>query len=160
MTHLELLLERDDFGDTYTLGRLDIDGLHFGCVVEDVDRGLDSMMPANDIAAIKVRGVTAIPTGRYRLGVRWSPKHKRFVLYLIGVPGFQYIEIHTGNHERDTDGCLCVGLNRNEEDEVNRIGGSARAVKWLEDHYLEGIKAGTIVGYITITRSAAWKGKG
>ena len=152
MSILELLLTRDDFGATYTLGRLDIDQLHFGHVVEDVDRGLDAGMPLAELAARKVHGKTAIPTGRYRIRVRFSPKHDRKVLFLEAVAGFQWIEIHTGNSELDTDGCLCVGLTRTG-DPVNRISGSARAVKWLEDHYLVGIESGAIEAWITIRRA-------
>ena len=156
-TTVELLLTRDEFGATYTLGRLELDGLYFGPVVEDVDRGLGAGMPLADLQARKVHGKTAIPTGRYRIRVRYSPKHGRKLLYLEAVPDFQWIEIHAGNSELDTDGCLCVGLNRTG-DPVNRISGSARAVKWLEDHYLVGIESGAIEAWITIRRSASWRG--
>ena len=148
MTSVSLLLLRDEFQPARTIGALSIDGAPFGWVVEDVDRGLDSMMPLNDIAAKKVRGRTAIPTGDYAIGVRYSPKHGRDVLYLVGVPEFQYIEVHAGNTELDTDGCLCVGTVRTP----TGVAHSKAAVDWLEARYLAGVKSGAITARIRVAR--------
>lgn len=62
---------------------------------------------------VKVKGETRIPAGIYVLGLRWSPKfspkfnHK--MLWVLNVPGFEYILIHWGNTDLDTDGCLVLG---------------------------------------------------
>jgi len=147
-THVLFTLTRDEFQPVRTIGALAIDGAPFGWVVEDVDRGLDSMMPLNDIAARKVKGRTAIPTGDYAIGVRYSPKHQREVLYLIDVPGFQYIEVHSGNDETDTDGCLIIGTQRTP----TGVAHSRPAIDWLEKTYLAGIKDGSIVARIRVSR--------
>lgn len=59
--------------------------------------------------ARKKAGRTAIPEGRYPLVVAYSPKFRRWLPTLVGVPGFKGIRIHTGNTENDTRGCILVG---------------------------------------------------
>jgi hypothetical protein len=71
--------------------------------------------------AVKVHGETRIPAGRYRVEFRkvltgktekyrhqfpWFSWH----LWLQDVPGFQYVYIHVGNTDDDTDGCILVGF--------------------------------------------------
>ena len=72
---------------------------------------------------IKVYGETRIPEGTYQIKYRteggyFTKYKKRFpnlhndkrgVLQLIDVPNFEYILIHCGNTDNDTDGCLLVG---------------------------------------------------
>lgn len=118
---MELLLQRIARRDTYTIGRLYIDGERFCDTIEDTDRGLRQDLPLSVNQAKKRRGVTAIPVGRYRvtLGVK-SPKYSKKKQYdftggylprLVNVPAFDGILIHIGNTARDTDGCILVGRN-------------------------------------------------
>ena len=67
----------------------------------------------------KVPGETRIPAGRYEIMLRteggmhgrYSKKFDwhRGMLWLQSVPGFEWVYIHYGNYERDTDGCILVG---------------------------------------------------
>lgn len=121
---MELLLRRIARRDTYTIGHLYIDGRYFCDTIEDKDRGLRQDMQPSVIRATKRKGVTAIPTGRYRvtMDVR-SPKFSQkkyeknygfcdgYLPRLINVPGFEGVLIHVGNTARDTEGCLLVGKN-------------------------------------------------
>ena len=79
-------------------------------------------MPTSVNQAKKIRGQTAIPTGRYRvtLGVK-SPKYSKKKQYaacngylprLINVPAFDGILIHIGNTAADSEGCILVGRNK------------------------------------------------
>ena len=106
--------------DTYTIGRLYVDGIYFCDVLEDTDRGLDSGMPADEIRRRKVYGMTAIPTGAYDVLLAYSPKfaHRpwamkyRGMLPLIsGIPCYDRVFIHVGNTSDDTDGCPLLGMN-------------------------------------------------
>lgn len=121
---MELLLKRIARRDTYTIGHLYIDGRYFCDTIEDKDRGLRQDMQPSVIRATKRKGVTAIPTGRYRvtLDVRSQKfsqkKYKKnygfcdgYLPRLINVPGFEGVLIHIGNTARDTEGCLLVGKN-------------------------------------------------
>ena len=119
---MELELRRIARRDTYTIGRLSIDGKYFCDTCEDKDRGLRQDLPVSVNQARKVRGQTAIPTGRYRvtLGVK-SPKYSKkkqyaacngFVPRLINVPAFDGILIHIGNTAADSEGCILVGRNK------------------------------------------------
>ena len=119
---MELELKRIARRDTYTIGRLYIDGEYFCDTCEDRDRGLRQDLPTSVNQAKKIRGQTAIPVGRYRvtLGVK-SPKYSKKKQYaacngylprLINVPAFDGILIHIGNTAADSEGCILVGRNK------------------------------------------------
>ena len=118
---MELELKRIARRETYTIGRLYIDGEYFCDTIEDRDRGLKQDAPLAANRAKKVKGLTAIPTGRYQvtLGVQ-SPKFKYKKQYsfcngylprLLNVPAFDGILIHIGNTAADSEGCIIVGKN-------------------------------------------------
>lgn len=111
---MKLVSTRDRFADTWTTTTLTVNGLSFGHVCEDLDRGLLSTMPLTEIRKRKVPHLTAIPTGVYRMAWQWSEKHACFVPWILDVPGFEAIEIHSGNKPEDTDGCQCPGLERGD----------------------------------------------
>lgn len=119
---MELLLKRIARRDTYTIGHLYIDGAYFCDTCEDRDRGLRQDLPLSVNQVKKIRGQTAIPTGRYRvsLGVK-SQKYSKKKQYaacngylprLINVPAFDGILIHIGNTAADSEGCILVGKNK------------------------------------------------
>lgn len=110
---MNVLLERIAHKDTYTIGRLYINGVYQCDTLEDADRGLCENMSEAEIATRKIRGQTAIPTGEYRIDMRTvSPRFKRMLPRLIAVKGFQGVLIHSGNTSADTEGCILVGENR------------------------------------------------
>ena len=109
---MRIELVRIAFKDTYTIGKLYVDGKYFSDVLEDKDRGLDSSMTESEILEKKVKGETAIPTGHYVINITYSPKYKRMMPLLLDVKGFSGIRIHSGNTAKDTEGCLIVGKNK------------------------------------------------
>lgn len=79
-----------------TPGRLSVDGVFLVYTLEPPDAG-----PHPDI-----------PAGTYKVTVYPSPKFKRMVPQVVGVPGRAYIEIHPGNTDVDTEGCILLGTAR------------------------------------------------
>jgi hypothetical protein len=149
---MELLLDRIARRDTYTIGHLYIDGKRFCDTCEDTDRGLRQDLPLSVNQAKKRRGVTAIPTGRYRvtLGVK-SPKYSKkkqydfcngYVPRLINVPAFDGILIHIGNTAADSEGCILVGRNT----QVGKVLESTKTFKAL----YEVLKSARAPIYITV----------
>ena len=61
--------------------------------------------------ARKIKGISAIPEGRYAVVITWSPRMKQWLPLLLGVPMFSGIRIHAGNTAADTAGCILVGEN-------------------------------------------------
>ncbi len=70
---------------------------------------------------VKVRGETRIPAGTYQIKLRneggmtkryadkFGDMHKG-MLWLQNVDNFEWVYIHIGNREDQTDGCILVGL--------------------------------------------------
>ena len=55
----------------------------------------------------------AIPAGIYICQRRMSPKFGYDVFILENVPGHDFIEIHCGNFNSDSDGCILLGTTYN-----------------------------------------------
>jgi hypothetical protein len=82
---------------------------------------------------IKIPGETAIPAGRYRVIVDWSNRFRKYSLHILDVPNFAGIRIHSGNTDKDTEGCLLVGKAR----ALNALFGSHDAFVALWDRLTE-----------------------
>lgn len=120
---MELTLKRIAKRDTYTIGKLYVDGSYFCDTIEDKDRGLNNHMPLAEIKRKKVYAQTAIPTGKYEVLMdicspkysqkpKWKEYNGGFMPRLKDVPGYSGVLIHPGNTENDTMGCLLVGENK------------------------------------------------
>lgn len=116
---IELIrIERFKSEKDCTLSKMYIKGQYMGFVIED------------EIRKVKVKGETAIPQGTYDLDTRFSPRFSRFfdydsksktlisndkrtgkhpLIWIKNVPNFEFILIHWGNTDDDSDGCLIVG---------------------------------------------------
>jgi hypothetical protein len=118
---MELRLRRIARRETYTIGKLYIDGVYFCDTIEDKDRGLMQSLPASVNKAMKKAGATAIPTGKYQVTLKVksqkSSKKKQYDFCggyrprLINVPAFEGVLIHIGNTAKDTEGRILVGRN-------------------------------------------------
>jgi len=126
---MKLKLRRTAKKDKYTIGHLYRQDKENGqwvfvCdTIEDKDRGLDQSMTEANIAAIKVKHKTAIPTGKYEIDMTTvsgtfvkKPQYKEFcggkVPRLRYVKGFSGILIHSGADQDSSSGCIIVGQNK------------------------------------------------
>lgn len=125
------LLERVTFGDLY---------------VNDGQTELWQCFTLEDaVRAVKIKHETAIPFGVYQLDLYDSPKFGPATLHLLNVPNFDLVHIHSGNTEKDTDGCILVGAKR----EGAHIYESKLALAALKHLVVPELQAGNKV-YITI----------
>lgn len=119
---MEIKVKRIARKEAYTIGKMYVDGAYVCDTLEDKDRGLTSNMSVAQICGVKIKGETAIPTGRYLVDMKTvSPRFGGRAQYqfckgrlprLCNTPGFQGVLIHCGNSAKDTDGCILVGLNK------------------------------------------------
>jgi hypothetical protein len=105
---MELRLIREPTAKGATLGSLYLNREWFCWTLEDPLREV----AGQPVSAWKVKGDTAIPAGRYRVRLTWSPRFKRVLPLLDAVPGYEGIRIHTGNTAADTEGCILPGIAR------------------------------------------------
>ena len=107
---MELKLKIIAQRDTYSIGKLYINGVYFCDTLEDAVRDLNHNGKF-DNGESKIYGKTAIPFGKYSVIYTYSPKFKRKLPLLLNVPQFEGIRIHPGNTAEDSLGCILVGKN-------------------------------------------------
>lgn len=148
---MRILLQRHALKAGYTIGRMEINGRYFCDTLEDTDRGLRESMTEDEIAALKVKGATAIPTGTYRIDMQTrSPRFGRVLPRLVSVKGYAGVLIHSGNTAADTEGCILVGLNRERGKLIGSRLKLGRLLVLLREAQAEGEEI-----ELTITRAGA-----
>lgn len=109
---MKLKLVRYDSGADWTMGLL-LD-------VTDQHRTFLCYTLEDEFRLVKVPGETRIPHGYYFLDLRTDspmsdryaaryPEIHRGMIWLRDVPGFEWVYLHVGNDDDDTDGCILVG---------------------------------------------------
>lgn len=108
---MKLELTRIALRDTYTIGKLYVDGVYFCDTLEDKVRDINKN-GIFDNGETKVHGRTATPYGKYEVVWAYSPRFKRYTPRLLNVKSFAGVLIHAGNSHEDTDGCILLGQNK------------------------------------------------
>ena len=109
---MKLTLKRIALRDSYTIGKLYVDGEYFCDTIEDKVRDINKDGDLNDPGETKVMHQTAIPYGTYEVKVAISPRFKRLLPRLLNVPHFDGILIHNGTSADSSSGCIIVGENK------------------------------------------------
>lgn len=115
---MQIEVRRDPSSAHCTPGEMWIDGTFECYTLEDMVREI----PGRPVAEWKVKAETAIPAGRFQVTITFSQRFQKETPLLLGVPGFDAIRIHSGNTDKDTEGCILVGRNRvpgNPDDIIN-----------------------------------------
>tara|TARA_Y100000389_G_scaffold121389_1_gene118821 strand:+ start:643 stop:1113 length:471 start_codon:yes stop_codon:yes gene_type:complete len=91
----------------------------------------------DEFREVKVSGETRIPSGTYNITLRtvggfnqryddkFGTDFNKGMLWVRDVPGFEYILIHIGNTDDNTDGCLLVGDSQTQNITKNGFIGSS-----------------------------------
>ena len=127
---MEILVDRFVSDDDSTVCRVSVDG-RFVCF------GLEDEYREDTVAR-----ETRIPAGSYDLKLRTEggfhqryqnryPDFHRGMLHVQGVPGFEFILIHTGNTDDDTAGCLLLGEQATTVEGDMRVNMSRNAYRKL-----------------------------
>lgn len=94
---------------------------------------------------VKLPGITRIPAGTYPLKLRTAGElHPRYaarfpdmhkgMLWILDVPGFEFIYFHIGNDPEDSKGCILVGsevIPPQSDNEPYKLIGSEKAYREL-----------------------------
>lgn len=151
MSIMKLVVDRKWKKQNYTISNLTIDGAWFCNILEDADRGLDDSMSLTQIKELKKASITAIPSGTYEVTLEViSPRFCTNSFYkqvcdgklprLLNVKGFEGILIHAGNTDKDTAGCLLVGVNKAVGQVLNSRDTFKKLYKLLKDKHDKGEK--------------------
>ena len=116
---MRLILKRTHAVGDKTFGTLSVDGRRICYTLEDTVREV----PGQPVQAWKVRGLTAIPRGEYRVTLENSPRFGLGTLTINDVPGFAGVRMHAGNTAQDTEGCPLLGMAIND---AGIVGGTSR----------------------------------
>ena len=139
---MKLLLKRIALRESYTIGKLYVDGTYFCDTCEDRVRDNNRDGDLDDIGEGKVYGQTAIPYGTYKVVMNvQSPRYSQRAAYawckgylprLVDVPHFDGILIHSGNDATHSAGCILVGENKVRGQVINSMATLKRLVNILK----------------------------
>lgn len=104
--------------------------------LEDTVRDIDGSGDF-DHGEVKVYGETAIPYGKRRLKVTYSPKFKRKMVLVCDVPQFKGIRMHWARTAKQLLGCVGVGKYA-RPGVLNNSGMTAKLVELVSRKEKEG----------------------
>jgi hypothetical protein len=114
---LQFTLDRYEFTDEYTIGKLYANGIFVCHTLECCDRYLED-------GGMKIQNNTAIPRGLYSMTVNFSELFQKKMPLIMNVPGFIGIRLHSDNSVANTDGSVLIGMSKT----MNKVLGSIEAV--------------------------------
>lgn len=146
---MKLLLVRTAKKEKYTIGHLYMQDKQnkqwlFLCdTIEDKDRNLDQSMTEANIAKIKIKHQTAIPTGTYKIIMNVVSgtfvKKQKYKDFCGGkLPRFQYVKgfsgilMHAGIDQDSSSGCIILGENKKVGKVINSWETFKRVYKLLK----------------------------
>ena len=111
---MKIVVNRTNYYKDTTTGEMDIDDDFFAYTLEDCARP----------EGVKVNKHTCIPTGIYNIEVTYSNRFKRDMVLISNTPDkavendgvrFTGVRVHGGNTHENTEGCILVAANVNED---------------------------------------------
>lgn len=117
---MEIKVVRNAPGKHAMTGTLYVNGEYVCHTLEDIPR------------KVKVKGETAIPSGRYQVIFDFSDRFQKYMPHILNVPYFDGIRIHSGNTDHDTEGCLLLGLYISGETVVDSVKALTKFLKIVQ----------------------------
>lgn len=148
---LEIVSLRDPSVGDSTASYIQVNGQHFCHGIEDPVREPKEGRPSGDWAALeawvrswKVDKKTAIPMGRYSVGIDRSARFKKLMIAIRLVPGYTGVRAHGGLSPEHSEGCVILGDELHKIDAGWRVrdGQSKPAVDRLFGVIAESLDAG------------------
>lgn len=138
---MKLKIIRKQFDDQRTIGELLVNGVHECWTLEDRCADQEVTLAPYE----KIKGKTAIPAGDYLVIVDFSARFQKNMPHVLtlgregklGTPdgvGFTGVRIHSGNTEKDTEGCVLVGDLRESNAILNSGAAYGRLFRKLEQN--------------------------
>lgn len=109
---MDMIVQRRLLNANDSIGDLSIAGVQQCYTLEPTMREV----AGQPVASWKIQDKTAIPVGRYRIALTFSPRFGRTMPLLVAVPGFDAVRIHWGNFPQDTDGCILTGQQQGTDE--------------------------------------------
>lgn len=134
MSTIELSLQRAPSKLETTLGTLTHGSEKICDTLEDQVREI----PGRPVKNWKIPGRTAIPSGRYRITLEYSPRFGSDTITVNNVEYFSGVRGHGGNRHTNTEGCLLFGTKLNDTTIIN----SQAALKVVKDRIKAFIATG------------------
>ena len=99
---MDLHLARTSSNKYCTIGKLYVNG-QFECFTLE------------DSPILRVDNKGPIPVGEYSVIIDFSDRFQKYMPHVLDVPGFTGIRIHKGNTDKDTEGCILVGIEEGKD---------------------------------------------
>jgi len=93
----EVVIKPYKKGDGFTLGECTIDSKF---IAFSIERGWED----------NKRGISCIPAGVYTLKLEWSPRFRKKLWEIYGVPNRSETKFHAANFARQLEGCIALGF--------------------------------------------------
>jgi hypothetical protein len=117
---MKISVIRHLMGPTFTHGKMFIDNVFFAHTLEDTFRDLHG-----DISK-KVHSKTCIDPGEFEVKLSFSNHFQRTLPEILNVPCFAGIRIHGGNTAADTEGCILIGEQSDNNGKIWNCGGKLK----------------------------------
>lgn len=107
----QVVINRYKVTSNYSLGHCYI--VHTDGIVEYIGCSLERGWRDNQ------KNVSCVPEGEYDLKLEWSPRFKKELWELYGVPGRSETKFHVSNYWQQLEGCIALGRKHKD---INKDG--------------------------------------
>jgi len=101
-----VIIERFKITSNYSLGHCYVE--HSPDNIEYIGVSLERGWRNNE------KNISCVPEGKYDLKLEWSPRFKKDLWELYGVPNRSEIKFHVANYWKELNGCIALGMKHKD----------------------------------------------